>query len=76
MKVLDLDLDYFMNNVPEASPDISVRLDGGLNDDYVWDANKVRDFSEKNLGLSKYNKIKGKLVKEHKEALFLEGFNC
>ena len=38
--------------------------------DYVWTEREVRDFLENNLGLSKGNKIRGRVVAGHNESLF------
>lgn len=59
MKVLDVDMDYFMTEVAHTWFSSTERLD---EEDYgpsVWSAEKVREFFEKNLGLSKQHKIPG-----------------
>lgn len=70
MKLLDLDMDYFMDqivvNVPESSNQrLSNEYDGS-----VWSEDRVRYFLEKNLGLSKNRKLKGRIVAGHNESLF------
>lgn len=70
MKVLDVDMDYFMTEVAHTWFSSTERLD---EEDYgpsVWSAEKVREFFEKNLGLSKQHKIPGRVVCGHNEALF------
>lgn len=70
MKVLDVDMDYFMTeiaNTPFSSED---RLDEENYGDSVWPANRVREFFEKNLGLSKEHKIPGRIVCGHNESLY------
>ena len=70
MKVLDLDMDYFMTEIAHTSFSCTARLD---EEDYgytVWPEEKVRHFLECNLGLSKDHKIPGRIVCGHNEALF------
>ena len=71
MRVLDLDMDYFMKYVAtfigESETDRLPEDDYG---DYVWTEREVRDFLENNLGLSKGNKIRGRVVAGHNESLF------
>lgn len=71
MRVLDLDMDYFMTEIASFIPEGETKR---LNEyDYggcVWSEEKVIDFLEKNLGLSKLKKIPGRIVKGHNEALF------
>lgn len=69
MKVLDLDMDYFMTEI--AHPSISSeRLDEECFGSSVWPIDKVRQFLETNLGLSKEHKIPGRVVCGHNESLF------
>lgn len=71
MKVLDLDIDYFMTKIAtDIDESISERLPENEYGDSVWTEFKVRDFLEKNLGLSKKRKREGCIVKGHNEALF------
>lgn len=71
MKVLDLDMDYFMKSVAtfinESEPERLPEEDYG---DSVWSEREVRNFLEGNLGLSKQNRIKGRVVAGHNESLF------
>jgi len=69
LKVLDLDMDYFMTEIANTPFSSSERL-GGEYDDSVWSADKVRQFLKTNLGLSKERKIPGRLICGHNEALF------
>lgn len=71
MRVLDLDMDYFMKavatSIGESETDRLPEDDYG---DYVWTEREVRDFLENNLGLSQGNKIRGRVVAGHNESLF------
>ena len=71
MRVLDLDMDYFMRSVAtfinESEPK---RLSEDECGDCIWTEREVRDFLEGNLGLSKSNKIRGRVVAGHNESLF------
>lgn len=70
MRVLDLDMDYFMTEIANTPFSYDGRLD---EDDYgnsVWSDEDVRQFLEHNLGLSKRHKIPGRIVRGHNEALF------
>lgn len=71
MKILDLDMDYFMmaiaSSVPESSSERLSEKDYGNG---VWSEDCVRKFLENNLGLSKDKKIKGRVISGHNEALF------
>ncbi len=71
MKVLDLDMDYFMD---EVATFISSSVDERLpEDDYgeaVWTEDRIRTFLEDNLGLSQHNKLPGRIVVGHNESLF------
>lgn len=71
VKVLDLDMDYFMRSVAtfinELEPERLSEDDYG---DCIWTEREVRDFLEGNLGLSKNNKISGRVVVGHNESLF------
>lgn len=71
MRILDLDMDYFMKSVAwSISEDEPKRLSEEIYGKDVWTENKVRDFLENNLGLSKTNRIRGRIVIGHNEALF------
>lgn len=70
MKVLDLDMDYFMETVAHTPFSVTDRLS---DEDYggeVWVKDRVRTFLEQNLGLSKEKKIPGRIVIGHNESLF------
>ena len=71
MRVLDLDMDYFMKSVAtfinESEPERLPEEDYG---DSVWSEREVRNFLEGNLGLSKQNRIRGRVVAGHNESLF------
>ena len=70
MKVLDLDMDYFMESIANTPFSVTERLP---EEDYgydVWSENKVRLFLENNLGLSKEKKTYGRIVVHHNESLF------
>lgn len=71
MRVLDLDMDYFMETVvTDISFCVSNRLSEEEYGGYVWTRERVRNFLEYNLGLSKDKKIQGRIVVEHNESLF------
>ena len=71
MRVLDLDMDYFMKSVAtfinESEPERLPEEDYG---DSVWSEREVRNFLEGNLGLSKQNRIRGRVVAGHNESSF------
>lgn len=70
MKVLDLDMDYFMTEIAHTPFSCADRLDEKYYGDSVWSADKVCQFLEHNLGLSKHHKIPGRIVCGHNESLF------
>ena len=70
LKVLDLDMDYFMTEITQTPFSIMERLDEEMYGSSVWPADEVRHFLENNLGLSKDRKIPGRIVSGHDEALF------
>ena len=71
MKILDLDMDYFIERIAYfVSDNTSERLSNEAYSDYVWSEHRVRSFLENNLGLSKNKKICGRIVSGHNEALF------
>lgn len=58
MRILDLDMDYFMKcDVHSSSELYEDRLDEKEYGDKVWSEQEVRNFLENNLGLSKKQKI-------------------
>lgn len=70
MKVLDLDMDYFMEYIASTPFSVLDRLNEDDYGDTVWSEERVRNFLENNLGLSKNNKIPGRVVVGHNESLF------
>ena len=70
MIVLDLDMDYFMETIANTPFNYTGRLEDDYYVESVWSETRVRSFFESNLGLSKENKIQGRIVKGHNEALF------
>ena len=65
MRVLDLDMDYFMTEIANTPFSCKERL---AEEDYgnsVWSAEEVRQFLEQNLGLSNTHKIPGRIVSGH-----------
>ncbi len=69
MKILDIDMDYFMEKIAHTDAQITERLSEEEYGDCVWSEQRVRSFFENNLGLSKENKIRGRIVTGHNEAL-------
>ena len=74
MRVLDLDLDYFLD-MPVHDVDYSSnkRVVDSECIKSVWSEERVRAFLENNLGLSKKHKVEGRLLKGHDEALYFWG---
>lgn len=74
MRVLDLDLDYFLD-MPVHDVDYSSnkRVVDSECIKSVWSEERVRAFLENNLGLSKKHKVEGHLLKGHDEALYFWG---
>ena len=70
MRVLDLDMDYFMTKIAETPFSCKKRLNEEDYRNSVWPADEVRQFLEQNLGLSKKQKRPGRIVNGHNEALF------
>ncbi len=68
MRVLDIDLDYFLNRVAtNISDDTETRL--SCTGYKPWHENRVIKFLDNNLGL-KNKKIEGRLCMHHNEALY------
>lgn len=68
MRILDLDLDFFISDIALFRVDGNDRLD---DTNYKpWSEEETRVFLEKNCGLSKSNRIKGRIIKHHDEAFF------
>lgn len=71
MRILDIDLDFFLDRIHLWPNDTETRLpEGGDGGFTAWDKIKVIDFLYYNCGL-KENKIPGKVVEKHHEALLL-----
>lgn len=71
MKVLDLDMDYFLDYpVNEIVFSNQARVDNEKCIASVWSEERVRSFLENNLGLSKTRKIPGRIICGHDEALY------
>lgn len=70
MKVLDLDMDYFMESIAETPLRKKERLSEEEYGSTVWSENRVRKFLEQNLGLSKEKRLPGRIVIDHDEALY------
>lgn len=70
MKILDLDMDYFMTAIAQTPFSCAERLSEEVYGDSVWSSDAVRQFLENNLGLSKEHKIPGRIVSGHNESLF------
>lgn len=70
MKVLDLDMDYFMDKIASGkSGENTERLSEEEYGGSVWSEKSIRAFLENNLGLSKEKKIRGRIVVGHNESL-------
>lgn len=71
MRVLDLDLDYFLKKpVYEQNHSSNSRVTDEDCINSVWSEKEVRTFFEDNLGLSKSKKVKGRILTGHNEALY------
>lgn len=68
MRLLDIDLDFFINDIANFRSDVGDRLDDS--EYYTWNAERVERFLEDQCGLSKNNKIKGKIIEHHDEAFY------
>ncbi|WP_069328608.1 UPF0489 family protein, partial [Paenibacillus nuruki] len=63
MRVLDIDMDFFLNEVAIGKSFNGERLS---DDEYIpWREKEIRDFLELRCGLEKNKKIKGQLFEEH-----------
>lgn len=68
MRILDLDLDFFISDIAHFISSDSDRLD---DEDYKpWGEKETRAFLEEKCGLSKLNPVKGRVIKHHDEAFF------
>ncbi len=65
MRILDIDMDYFLKDISQMSPDER------LVEDYIekWTKEEKINFFEKNLRLDKSHKIPGCIIKTHDEAI-------
>ena len=71
MRVLDLDLDYFLDEpVHNVNYSSNERVTDEACVKSVWSEARVRDFLENNLKLSKDRKVEGRVLKGHDEALY------
>ena len=71
MKILDLDMDYFMTKVANGvGESVTSRLIDEEFEQSVWCKDDVIRFLEDKLGLSKEAKIPGRIVSGHNEALY------
>lgn len=70
MIVLDLDMDYFMEDIADTPFYSTERLSEEEYGSCVWAKERVINFLENNLGLSKIRKIPGRIVKDHDESLY------
>ncbi|MFR7610904.1 MAG: hypothetical protein ACLUZ4_09185 [Christensenellaceae bacterium] len=66
MRVLDIDLDFFLADCCEPAP-VGARPDAAGHE--PWQAEKVREFLEKNCGLNTERKIPGRVFETHDGAL-------
>ena len=70
MRVLDLDMDYFMDKIAHYVKDeTQERLSEDEYGTSVWSEAQVRYFIETNLGMSKVKPKYGRIIKGHNEAL-------
>lgn len=69
MNFLDLDLDFFQNDIAHGADDYGKRLDDSFTT--PWKEEKLIKFLEIKLGLNKINKIKGRIVTHHNEVFYL-----
>ena len=68
MRVLDLDMDFFLTGVCELAPK---GARPSLREARPWAEADVRAFLEENCGLSRQNPIPGRVFETHDGALFL-----
>lgn len=68
MRVLDIDLDFFLDKIARDEAIRGRRLKDG--EFKPWTAHAVREFLETNCGLSTSRKIPGKYVEHHDEAFY------
>lgn len=70
MRILDLDLDFFLNEVPyHADMYGSKRLSSNVYK--PWEIDRVKKFLEENCGLSISHPVKGEVIETHDEAFYV-----
>jgi len=67
MRILDIDLDFFLNKRPEPSCSEERLNDADI---YPWEKSKVERFLEEQCKLSKDEPVNGKIVKHHHYAFY------
>lgn len=68
MRILDLDLDFFLSSISHDQSSDGSRL--SESDFKPWTSDKVREFLEKNCGLSTRRRVPGKYIIHHHEAFY------
>jgi hypothetical protein len=68
MRVLDVDLDFFLDRIVLDQSSDGPRLN--LAEFRPWKADQVRQFLVERCGLSPDSRIRGKFVKHHHEAIY------
>lgn len=68
MRILDFDLDFFANDIAHFRSDFGERVDSS--EIQPWAEKDFREFLETRCGLSKRNKVHGRVVKHHNEAFY------
>ena len=65
MKVLDIDMDFFLNEKTN-------KFENRADPDYIfpWKKTDIINFLENNLGLKKSKKIKGRIIQKHNESFY------
>jgi hypothetical protein len=72
MRIIDIDMDFFLDKIAHDQPYCDERLKEGWAT--PWDETDVRHFLEANCQLSTRALTRGRIIKEHKEAfLFWRG---
>lgn len=67
MRILNLDLDFFQDDIKHFCTDEKNITDNSIK---PWSEDKVIKYLEENLRLSRNNKVRGKIVKHHDEAFY------
>lgn len=68
MRILDLDLDFFLSSIAHDQSSDGARL--SETEFKPWASDKVREFMEKNCGLSSRRRIPGRYITHHHEAFY------